>query len=57
MTQELPFKSGDEQDALTGWRRVIRFRPGERKRIKNTYVRRVRRWVKRMLRREAREET
>ena len=25
---------GDEHDAFTGWRRVLSFRPGERKRIK-----------------------
>lgn len=54
MTQELPFKSGDEQDALTGWRKVLRFRPGERKRVKNVYVRRVRRETKKNLIRESR---
>lgn len=57
MTQELPFKSGDEQDALSGWRRVLRFRPGERKKTKNVYARRVRRWARKMLRREVREES
>lgn len=54
--QELPFKSADEQDALTGWRQFFRFRPGKRKRIKRMYTRRVRRWVKIQLRREAAEE-
>jgi len=35
--------SGDEQDALTGARRRLAFRPGERKEIKNRVNRRVRR--------------
>ena len=51
MAQELPFKSGDEQDALTGWRRVIAWRPGQRKRIKRVYRRRVRAYVRKALRR------
>lgn len=36
-------KGHDEHSALTGWRKVDRFRPGERKAAKNTYNRRVRR--------------
>ncbi|MND05232.1 hypothetical protein D3C83_258900 [compost metagenome] len=34
---------GVEQDALSGWRKVTRFKPGERKAAKITYNRRVRR--------------
>jgi hypothetical protein len=52
MAQEIKFKTGDEQDALTGWRRWIRFRPGDRAQIKKGYRRRVRRWAQKMLRRE-----
>lgn len=50
--QELRFKSGDEQDALTGWRKVLRFRPGTRKRIKRQYMRRVRRHMKLLLKKD-----
>lgn len=32
-----------EQDALSGWRRLIRFRPGERKAAKTAFNRRIRR--------------
>ena len=35
-------KGGDEFDALTGWRRVITFKAGERSRIKRRYRRRLR---------------
>jgi hypothetical protein len=38
-----PVKAGDEPDALTGWRRFIKFRPGVRKAAKTAYNRRVRR--------------
>lgn len=43
MTGEIPMKGGDEYDALTRWRKHLRFRPGERKAIKNRYRRRCRR--------------
>ena len=39
----VPLKGYDEHSALTGWRRVDRFRPGDRKAAKNTFNRRVRR--------------
>lgn len=35
-------KSGLEYDALTGWRKVLRFRAGERKFIKRKYNKRQR---------------
>lgn len=38
-----PLKGGLEQDALTGWRRFLNWRPGERKAAKNKFWRRVRR--------------
>lgn len=37
-----PLKKGDEQDALTGWRKLIRFKPRQRKAAKNSFNRRVR---------------
>lgn len=39
----VPIGGGREPDALTGWRRFTRFRPGERHAAKNSYNRRVRR--------------
>lgn len=39
----VPFINGDEEDALTGAKRFFRWRPGEWKRIKRGYWRRVRR--------------
>jgi len=35
-------KSGDEQDALTGWRKVLSWRAGQRKKIKRRYNKRIR---------------
>ncbi len=39
-------KGGDEQDALTGWRRFCIWRPGQRKRIKKAFNKRQRRHLK-----------
>lgn len=38
-----PLKGGLEPDALTGWRRFLRLRPGQRRAAKTSYNRRVRR--------------
>ena len=35
-------KSGEEWDALTGWRRYYHWHPGQRKRIKRGYNKRMR---------------
>lgn len=35
-------KGGREHDALSGWRRLLSFRPGERKAAKTQFNRRVR---------------
>jgi hypothetical protein len=35
-------KGGDEYDAFTGWRRFLRFRPGERKKTKHSFWKRIR---------------
>jgi hypothetical protein len=43
---ELPLKSGDEFDALTGWRRYLNWRPGVRALIKRRYNKRVRQTAK-----------
>lgn len=40
---------GAEQDAFTGWRRLIRFRPGERALIKRKANRRERRSMRQSL--------
>lgn len=39
----ISLRGPDENDALTGWRKVIRFRPGKRKAAKVAFNRRVRR--------------
>jgi len=36
----------DEFDAMTGWRRWLHWRAGERAAIKRRYRRRLRRWLK-----------
>lgn len=43
MMHELPMSGGDEYDAFSGWRRVLTWRAGDRKKIKRRYNRRVRR--------------
>lgn len=43
MVRWIPMIDGDEYDALTPWRKYIRWRSGERKRIKRRYNRRARR--------------
>lgn len=46
MQTKIPLKGGDEQDAFTGWRRLLRWRPGERKKIKQGYNKRLRKALK-----------
>lgn len=38
----ISLKGPDENDALTGWRKLTRFRPGQRKAAKTAFNRRVR---------------
>lgn len=40
---------GDEFDALTRWKRILRWRGGERKKMKRKFNKRIRRKVKREL--------
>lgn len=44
--KRIPFKTADEQDALTGWRRYYYWRSGQLARIKRRYRRRERRLAK-----------
>lgn len=46
MTERIPLKGGDEHDALTRWRRLIKFRAGQRKKAKRSYIKRLRKWLK-----------
>jgi len=48
--RELPMKTGDEHDALTGWRRFLNWRPGVRASVKRGYNKRVRRELKQQIR-------
>lgn len=43
---------GDEYDAVSGWRRYLKFKPGQRKAAKNAINRRDRRRAKREGRRD-----
>jgi hypothetical protein len=42
----IPLRGGDEYDALTGWRKWLKWRPGERAAIKRGYRRRERKAIK-----------
>ena len=46
---QIPLKGGDEYDAISGWRKVIGFRPGERAAAKRQYQRRLRKHGKSMM--------
>ena len=52
MSERIPLKGGDEHDALTGWRRLIKFCRGERKKAKRSYMKRLRKWLKQQARDE-----
>jgi hypothetical protein len=45
MAKRIPFNR-DEYDALTPWKRFLRWRSGQRKKIKKRYNRRERRLLK-----------
>lgn len=42
MNKRIPLKGGDEFDALTGWRKLMKFRRGKRKAAKRSYAKRLR---------------
>jgi hypothetical protein len=42
----MPMRTGDEMDALTKAKRFLKWRRGERKRIKKQYVKKERQWLK-----------
>jgi hypothetical protein len=44
--KRMPLGSADEYDALTRWKKFLKWRPGQRKKIKRTYNKRERRWLK-----------
>lgn len=48
----IPMKGGLEYDALTKFRRLIKWRPGEKKRAKKSYARRLRRMARGLARDE-----
>jgi len=43
----IPLKSGIEFDALTGWKKVLYWHPGQRKWVKRKYNKRLRKQLKR----------
>jgi hypothetical protein len=44
--KRMPMKTGDEMDALTKVKRFLKWRRGERKRIKKQYNKKERQWLK-----------
>jgi hypothetical protein len=44
--KRMPMKTGDEWDALTKVKRFLKWRRGERKRIKKQYNKKERQWLK-----------
>ncbi len=50
MKGETKLKSGDEYDAFTRWRKMLIWKPGQLKKIKRRYNKRVRQAVKQMFR-------
>lgn len=41
MKPEIPLKSGDEYDVFSGWRKVLSWNPGQIKKIKRRYWKKV----------------
>ncbi|GAB4438642.1 MAG: hypothetical protein Kow00120_06360 [Anaerolineae bacterium] len=50
MSHPIPMRGALEYDALTRWRRYLRWRAGERKAVKRGYWRRARRMARAMCR-------
>lgn len=48
MAKRLPLVTGDEQDAFSSWRKVLKWRSGERAETKRRYRRRERRHSRRL---------
>jgi len=46
---KLPYKSGDEQDWFTNWRRVLYWKAGQGKKIKKCFHKRMRRDAKKQI--------
>ena len=46
--KRMPMRTGDEMDALTKAKRFLKWRRGERKRIKKQYIKKERQWLKRL---------
>jgi len=46
---KLPYKSGDEQDWFTTWRRVLHWKSGQGKKIKRQFHKKMRRDGKKII--------
>lgn len=55
MGWRIKLKNGNEDDAVTGWRKVIYFHPGERSRMKRRIRRRDRQQERLALRERAKQ--
>ncbi len=47
--KRMPFSNGDEEDALTKARKFYHWRPSQIKKIKRSYHKKERKWLKRLL--------
>ena len=52
MKGEIPMRGGGEYDALSGWKKYFKFKPGTRKKIKRGFRKRVRRFVKSLIKKD-----
>ena len=43
--KRMPMKTGDEYDALTRFKKLLRWRSGQRKAIKRAYNKKERKWL------------
>lgn len=52
MTKRMPMKTGDEYDALTTAKKYLKWRVGQRKKIKKAYNKKERKWLDKELKDE-----
>lgn len=52
---EIPLNSGDEYDCFTRWRHYLHWKKQQRAKIKRSYNKRVRRWIKNLIKKEINE--
>lgn len=43
--KRMPMKTGDEYDALTRWKKFLKWKAGQRKKIKRAFNKKERKWL------------